>query len=114
MPRFDELLDILKGSAVNSSFDFADALLQIPIHPLYRPKIALHTRAHKLQYMCAPFGFVNAPAELEREVNHDFSWSLNEGWMVLYMNDALVSSQTMHEHLQHLKKAVELLAENPW
>ena len=33
MPRIDELLDRLQGSAVYSTFDFTDAFFQIPTHP---------------------------------------------------------------------------------
>ena len=78
MPRIDELLDRLLGSAVYSSLDFAEAFLHIPIHPDDRRKTAFHTRTRKLEYTCMPFGLVNAPAELQRQVNHDFLGPINE------------------------------------
>ena len=40
-----------------------------------------------------PFGLVNAPAELQRQVNRDFEEPINEGWMVVYMDDVLVSAK---------------------
>ncbi|CDJ29970.1 uncharacterized protein EMH_0054140 [Eimeria mitis] len=50
MPRVDEILHRLQRSAVYSPFDFAEAFLQIPIHPEDRHKTAFHTRTRKLQY----------------------------------------------------------------
>ena len=64
MPRIDELLDRLNGSAVYSNFDFADAILQIPIHPESKHKAVFHIRTRELNYTCISFGLVNAPAEL--------------------------------------------------
>ena len=92
MPRIDELLDRLQGSAVYSAFDFTDAFLQIPIHPDDRHKTAFHTRTRKLEFTCMPFGLVNAPAELQRQVNRDISGPVTEGWMLIYMADVLVFS----------------------
>ena len=114
MPRVDELLDRLQGSAVYSSIDFTDAFLQIPIHPADRHKTAFHTRTRKLEYTCMPFGLVNAPAELQRQVNRDFAGPINEGWMVVYMDDVLVFSRNVQEHLQHLRRALQLLREKQW
>ena len=114
MPRVDELLDRLHGSAVYSTFDFTDAFLQIPIHPDDRHKTAFHTRARKLEYTCMPFGLVNAPAELQRQVNRDFAVPISEGWMVVYMDDVLVFSRDVREHLRHLRRALELLREKQW
>lgn len=114
MPRVDELLDRLQGSAVYSTFDFTDAFLQIPIHPADRHKTAFHTRTRKLEYTCMPFGLVNAPAELQRQVNRDFAGPINEGWMVVYMDDVLVFSRNVQEHLQHLRRALQLLREKQW
>ena len=105
MPRIDELLDGLQGSAVYSTLDFAEAFLQIPIHPDDCHKTAFHTRTRKLEFTRMPFGLVNAPAELQRQVNRDFSEAINAKWMVVYMDDVLIYSRNVQEHLQHLRRA---------
>ena len=71
MPRIDERLDILQGSAEYSAGDFADAFLEIPIHPDARHTTEFRTRTRKLEYTCMPFGLVNAPAEMQPRVCHD-------------------------------------------
>ena len=114
MPRIDELVDALQGSAVYSTLDFAEAFLQIPIHPDDCHKTAFHTRTRKLEYTRMPFGLVNAPAELQRQVNRDFAEAINAKWMVVYMDDVLIYSRNVQEHLQHLRRALELLREKQW
>ena len=114
MPRIDELLDALQGSAVYSTIDFAEAFLQIPIHPDDCHKTAFHTRTRKLEFTRMPFGLVNAPAELQRQVNRDFAEAISAKWMVVYMDDVLIYSRNVQEHLQHLRRALELLREKQW
>ncbi|CDJ28180.1 uncharacterized protein EMH_0099790 [Eimeria mitis] len=110
--RVDEILDRLQGSAVYSAFDFAEAFLQIHIHPEDRHKTAFHTRTRKVEYTCMPFGLVNAPGELQRHVNHDFLGPFAEGWVVIYMDDVLVFSRNVQEHSQHLRRALQLLRDS--
>lgn len=114
MPRVDELLDSLQGASVFSTLDFKDAYLQIAIHPDDRHKTAFHTRTGKYEFTCMPFGLVNAPAELQRQVNHDFEEPIKEGWLVVYMDDVLIFSRHAQEHLRHLRRALQLVREKQW
>ncbi|CDJ29277.1 uncharacterized protein EMH_0003480 [Eimeria mitis] len=114
MPRVEEILDRLQGSAVYSAVEFVVAFLQIPIHPEDRHKTAFHTRTRKPEYTCMPFRLVNAPAKLQGQVNHDFLGTIAEGWMVIYIDDVLVFSRNVHEQLQHLGRALQLIREKQW
>jgi len=114
MPRVDELLDRLQGACVFSSLDFTDAFLQIQMAPEDCHKTAFHTRTRLVEYVCMPFGLVNAPAELQRVVNKDFAGPIREGWLVVYMDDVLVFSKSVAEHLQHLRIALEIIKEKQW
>ena len=98
MPRIDGLLDRLQGSAVYSALDYTEAFLQIPIHPDDRNKTPFHTRTRKLEFTCKPFGLVNAPAELQRQVNPDFAEAIKAKWMVVYTDDVLIYSRNVQEH----------------
>ena len=54
MPRIDEVLDGLQGSAVYSTLGVTDAFLQVPIHRDDRHIMAFHTRTRKLEFTCTP------------------------------------------------------------
>jgi len=114
MPRVDELLDRLQGAAVFSSLDFTDAFLQIELAPEDRHKTAFHTHTRKVEFVCMPFGLTNAPAELQRQVNRDFAGPISEGWLIVYMDDVLIFSRSIEEHMIHLERVLKLIKEKQW
>ena len=61
-----------------------------------------------------PFGLTNAPSVFQR-LMHEVLWSLNpaEGpdFVSVYIDDVLVFSSTLEEHLQHLQLVIERLHE---
>ena len=66
MPRTDELPNRLHGSAVFSTLDFADAFLEIPLHPDDRHKTAFHTHTRKLQHNPMPCRLLEVRTELQQ------------------------------------------------
>ena len=60
MLRIDDVLDILHGSPVYSTFDFADAFSKTPTYPDDSHTTAFSTRTRKLSCACMPFRLVNA------------------------------------------------------
>ncbi|CAI7789910.1 unnamed protein product [Closterium sp. NIES-53] len=58
-----------------------------------------------------PFGLYNAPAIFQAEMNHILRPLLDDCVMV-YLDDILIYSKNMKEHVQHLRKVFEILWEN--
>jgi hypothetical protein len=44
------------------------------------------------------FGLCNSPATFQAYMNHTFQQEINEGWLVIYMDDILIFSKTLAEH----------------
>ena len=65
----------------------------------------------RVEYTGMPLGLVNATDELQWQVIHDFPGPINEGRVLLCMDDVLVFSWTAQEHLEHLNKVLQLLRE---
>ena len=57
-----------------------------------------------------PFGLTNAPATFQRLMNYVLHNYLND-FVVVYLDDILVCSDTFEEHLVHLKKVFIKLRE---
>ncbi|CDJ34573.1 OSJNBa0042D13.18 protein, related [Eimeria mitis] len=110
MPRIDEILERLPGSA----FDFPEAFLQIPVHPEDKQETAFHTCTSKLEYTCMPFGLVNAHAELQLRSNHGFLAPITHRRVVIYMHDVLVFSRNVQDQLQQLLQSLQLVREKQW
>lgn len=111
LPRMKDLLDKLGKARVFSSLDLASGFWQIPVHPRDRHKTAFNTPFGKFEWNVMPFGLCNAPATFQAmmdEVMHDF---ILEGWLVVYMDDVLIYSDTEEGHLAHLARVFQRLAE---
>ncbi|GJP69421.1 hypothetical protein CLOP_g413 [Closterium sp. NIES-67] len=55
-----------------------------------------------------PFGLTNAPATFQAEMNHILCPLLEEG-VVVDLDDILIYSRDMHQHVQHLRRVFDIL-----
>jgi len=62
------------------------------------------------QFNVMPFGLTNAPATFQRLMNYVLHNYLND-FVVVYLDDILVCSDTFEEHLAHLRKVFIKLRE---
>jgi hypothetical protein len=44
------------------------------------------------------FGLCNSPATFQVYMNWTFQQEIDEGWLVIYMDDILIFSKTLDEH----------------
>ncbi|MBW0494798.1 hypothetical protein O181_034513 [Austropuccinia psidii MF-1] len=54
------------------------------------------------EYTRMPFGIKNTPAHCQRMMDTIFQEEILEGWMVLYINDINIYSETWEDHLQYI------------
>ncbi|KAJ9522904.1 hypothetical protein QJQ45_023691 [Haematococcus lacustris] len=120
-----QVQDLLaKGMIEPSSSPFAAPILfvkkksdlqagynQIRITPEDVPKTAFRTPDGHYQFKVLSFGLCNAPATFQRVMNDAFAPVLNQCALV-YLDDILVMSKSVVEHLKHLRKVFDLLRLN--
>ncbi|MBW0498729.1 hypothetical protein O181_038444 [Austropuccinia psidii MF-1] len=53
-----------------------------------------------------PFGIKNAPAHFQRMMDTIFREELLEGWMVVYIDDIIIYSETWEEHVQYIDRVL--------
>ncbi|KAJ9515191.1 hypothetical protein QJQ45_002321 [Haematococcus lacustris] len=111
LPRIDDLFDRLSGCSVFSSLDLQAGYHQIRITPEDVPKTAFRTPEGHFQFKVLSFGLTNAPATFERVMNDAFAPVLGKCALV-YLDDILVMSKSLPEHLQHLRLVFDLLRKN--
>ncbi|KAJ9520387.1 hypothetical protein QJQ45_000129 [Haematococcus lacustris] len=111
LPRIDDLFDKLSGCTVFSSLDLQAGYNQIRITPEDVPKTAFKTPDGHYQFKVLSFGLCNAPATFQRVMNDAFAPVLNQCALV-YLDDILVMSKSVDEHLKHLRKVFDLLRLN--
>ena len=57
-----------------------------------------------------PFGVTNAPTIFQRLMNQIFSEELDT-FVLVYLDDIFIFSNTLQEHIQHIRRTLERLRE---
>jgi hypothetical protein len=107
MPRIDELLDSLKGSKVFSKLDLQQGFHQIRVFPEHVERTAFQTKFGSYQFKVMPFGLCNAPATFQRTM--DMIFDKCRAFVSIYLDDLIIHSKTLQEHLAHLRQVFSIL-----
>ena len=81
------------------------------IRPSDIPKIAFVTRYGQYEFTVVSFGLTNAPAYFMNMMNKVFMEELDK-FVVVFIDDILIYSETAKEHAEHLRIVLEKLRQN--
>ena len=112
IPRVDELVDMVgkQHARVFSSLDLMKGYHQVQMEENSKLKTAFTCHLGLYQYRRMPFGLTNAPATFQRLMAKLFG-GRDWDFVFVYLDDILVASKTIEEHLEHLQKVVKRLRE---
>ena len=117
LPRIDDLLDQLGSAKYFTTLDLAAGYWQIRVADDSIEKTAFITHNGLFEFRVMPFGLTNAPAIFQRLMQRALS-GLNpaEGpdFVAVYIDDILIFSRTMEEHLHHIEQVLAQLTANGW
>ena len=109
LPRIQDSFDALAGAHIFSSLDLQSGYHQVPVAEADQPKTAFATPFGLYEYKRMPFGLCGAPGTFQRLMNSVMAEHLFK-FLLVYLDDLLVSSKTFEEHLQHLETIFKRLS----
>ena len=98
LPRIDELLDQVGKSRYFTSLDLASGYWQIPLDPTDKHKTAFRTQHGLFQFKRMPFGLSDAGSTFQRMANTIFQDLINEGVVLVYLDDILIHTPDWQQH----------------
>ncbi|GBG90746.1 hypothetical protein CBR_g51253 [Chara braunii] len=107
----DDLLDKVQGCRYFSKIDLKSGYHQIAIRPEDQHKTAFQTRYGLYEFVVMPFGLCNAHGTFQHAMNRIFHDYLDK-FVIVYLDDILIFSKTIEEHVAHLDKVLSLLRQH--
>ncbi|KAL0187602.1 hypothetical protein M9458_014701, partial [Cirrhinus mrigala] len=111
LPLVPAALEQLRSARYFTKLDLRNAYNLIRIREGDEWKTAFSTTTGHYEYSVMPFGLVNSPSIFQAFINDTFRDMLNR-WVIIYIDDILIFSDTMDQHVQHVRAVLQRLIDN--
>ena len=109
--RIDDLFDQLRGARVYSRIDLLTGYHQLRVRDTNIPKTTFRTCYGHFEFTVMPFGLMNVPAAFMDPMHRVFQPYLDQ-FVVVFVEDVLIYSQSEWEHEYHLRMVLQLLRDH--
>ncbi|KAI2653818.1 Transposon Tf2-6 polyprotein [Labeo rohita] len=111
LPLVPSALEQLRSARYFTKLDLRNAYNLIRIREGDEWKTAFSTTTGHYEYSVMPLGLVNSPSVFQAFVNDVFRDMLNR-WVIVYIDDILIFSDTLESHIQHVRAVLQRLIDH--
>ena len=108
IPRIQDLTSYFKGAKIFSTIDLFSGFWQIEVDEKDRYKTAFTCDMGHYHFIRLPMGLCNSPATFQRLMQTVLGPVLHQ-FALVYLDDIIIYSDTMENHIIHLETVLELL-----
>ena len=108
LPLISDLLDSPKKARIYTKIDLRHAYHLVRITEGDEWKTSFRTKYGAFEWLVMPFGLTNAPAAFQRFMNDIFQ-DLLDVYVVVYLDDILIYSDTPEAHRKHVREVLRRL-----
>lgn len=112
LPVIEDHITALYGKRYYSKLDLKDGFHQIQVHEDAIKYTAFTTPIGQYEYLGMPFGLKTATAKFSRFVNAVLEELIKTGHVLAYVDDFLIATDSIEDHLKVLSRVFELLVQN--
>ncbi|MBW0514145.1 hypothetical protein O181_053860 [Austropuccinia psidii MF-1] len=102
IPRIHETLTQLSKETFITSMDALKGFHKNISTPHARKFLRIIAHCGIYEYLRMPFGIKNGPSHYQRMMDTIFPHELSEGWLIIYIDDIIICSETWQLHLERL------------
>ena len=111
LPLISDLFDRVSNARYFSKIDLRGAYNLIRIKEGDEWKTSFRSCYGQFEYLVMPFGLANAPSIFQRMMQEIFA-DMWEDYVMIYLDDILIFSESLEDHIQQVKKVLQRLREN--
>ncbi len=111
LPLMFSAFERLQGASVFTKLDLRNAYHLVRIREGDEWKTMFNTPRGHFEYLVMPFGLSNSPAVFQALVN-DVLRDMVDQFIYVYLDDILIFSSSLQEHVQHVRQVLQRLLEN--
>lgn len=109
LPLIDDLLDSLVRKSVFTKLDLKNGFFHVLVDDESVKYTSFVTPLGQYEFLKMPFGLKNAPSVFQRFVNKIFSDMIRDRKVIVYMDNIMIATRNVREHLLILKEVLERL-----
>lgn len=112
MPVIDDQIMKLQGKRYFTCLDLKNGFYHVELTEESKKYTSFVTNSGQYEFNRLPFGYANSPAVFVKFINKVLDPFIRDGRIVVFIDDMLIASVDIQEHLRTLKDVLQVLADN--